>query len=200
FHPKYKSSYFRNNGWLPEWIERAEQLLREHWEQYYRPEQPATAAHGTAGTSSSSSAPSEVDLFAEVDNYGMEDIDDPIKVYLESSPEPVADPIMYWTSRLGSSPLARMALDFLSAPAASVDVERAFSSGGLMVSKRRHALSDASVRAATVVASWASIDGFIPESLVLETFKNKSRRVKLTTTPNVYIEDEEASHDIEMVE
>ena len=91
----------------------------------------------------------------------------------------VDDPIKYWIAqRAGGHPVAQMALDFLSAPAASTDVERAFSHGGLTVSKHRHALSDKSVRASTVLGSWAAVSGLIPEAKVYEVFGEKSKRTK----------------------
>ena len=63
--------------------------------------------------------------------------------------------------------------------ASSADAERAFSRGGLAVSKLRHALGDESVRAATVVASWAKsgIPQLLPEAQLIEFVKDKSRRV-----------------------
>ena len=70
-----------------------------------------------------------------------------------------------------------MALDILSTPAASVDVERAFSRGGLTVSKRRHGLSDESVRATTVLSSWAAVDGLGPKGAIVEVFADKARRM-----------------------
>ncbi|TDL24115.1 hypothetical protein BD410DRAFT_719621 [Rickenella mellea] len=67
--------------------------------------------------------------------------------------------------------------DYLSA-AASTDVERAFSRGGLTVSKHRHALSDESTRAATVLNSWAQVQGLVPEATIIKSFKEKSSRPK----------------------
>lgn len=63
--------------------------------------------------------------------------------------------------------------------ASSADAERAFSRGGLAVSKLRHALGDESVRAATVVASWAKsgIAELLPETQLTEHVKDKSRRM-----------------------
>ncbi|TDL16428.1 hypothetical protein BD410DRAFT_731394, partial [Rickenella mellea] len=58
--------------------------------------------------------------------------------------------------------------------ASSTDVERAFSRGGLTVSKRRHALSDQSMRAATVLSSWADVDGLIPEAQIVDHFREKN--------------------------
>lgn len=107
------------------------------------------------------------------------------------------DPIAYWESQAagGNDALARMALDFLSAPgesmiiqtvtplidwmlATSVDVECAFSRGGLTVSKRRHGLKHDSIRAATVLSSWAEMEGLIPEKEITQLLKDKLSRSK----------------------
>ncbi|TDL14105.1 hypothetical protein BD410DRAFT_696994, partial [Rickenella mellea] len=55
--------------------------------------------------------------------------------------------------------------------ASSTDVERAFSRGGLTVSKRRHTLSDQSIRAATVLSSWVDVEGLVPEAAIVEHFR-----------------------------
>lgn len=106
----------------------------------------------------------------------------------------VSDPLEYWNARLGSpsdAPLARFALDFLSIPgkpehlycdlhdlyantvctATSTDAERAFSRGRLTVSRLRHSLADASVRANTVLGSWARIPGLVSESDLINNIK-----------------------------
>lgn len=62
--------------------------------------------------------------------------------------------------------------------ATSVDTERAFSRGGLTVSKRRHALSDKSTRAASVLSSWATVPDVVPEKEIIQVFKDKSKRGK----------------------
>ncbi|KAJ7191538.1 hypothetical protein GGX14DRAFT_295642, partial [Mycena pura] len=51
--------------------------------------------------------------------------------------------------------------------ATSVDVERAFSHGGDMVTKRRHALSAETIRANALVSAWRRED-LIPEAAVIE--------------------------------
>lgn len=110
---------------------------------------------------------------------------DALEEYLSTSClTDVEDPLQHWNGVLTSSrnaekrALARMALDFLSAPAASTDVERAFSRGGLTVSKRRHSLNDESTRAAAVLSSWAMVGGVIPEAEILDAFRAKAQRVK----------------------
>ena len=66
----------------------------------------------------------------------------------------------------------------LSSLATSTDVERAFSRGGLTISKLRHSLSDNSARAATILGSWSKLEGVIPKEAIIDSFKNKSRRPK----------------------
>ncbi|KAJ3532885.1 hypothetical protein NM688_g7357 [Phlebia brevispora] len=155
-HPSYKLVYFSQHGWEQEWITTAENIL---WRSYQQ-----IAAD---------------DLFAELDSWGKSKTEDPVGDYLKVDIVPCEDPIAYWSPLVGHHLLAQMALDFLSAPAASVDVERAFSRGGLTVSKRRHGLSDKSVRAATILGSWVSVEGLIPEEELLERFRNKSKRPRL---------------------
>jgi hypothetical protein len=62
--------------------------------------------------------------------------------------------------------------------ATSTDVERAFSRGGLTVSKLRHSLSDDSTRASTVLGSWGSLEGEIPQEEIVQVFRNKRKRQK----------------------
>ena len=58
--------------------------------------------------------------------------------------------------------------------ATSTDVERAFSRGGLTVSKMRHSLSDESTRAATVLGSWCTFPDLVPCGEIVSIFKDKS--------------------------
>ena len=69
-------------------------------------------------------------------------------------------------------------LTFYLLLASSTDVECAFSKGGLTVSKFRHSLSDESACAASVLGSWAELEGAIPKDLILQLFKDKDKRPK----------------------
>ena len=72
------------------------------------------------------------------------------------------------------SPIQRLcALLTHSSPASSVDVERAFSKGGIFVSNRRHSLSERSIRAGLLVASWTSVPKLIDDSEMVAFFKKK---------------------------
>ena len=59
--------------------------------------------------------------------------------------------------------------------ASSCDVKHGFSHGGLTVSKLRHTLLNESMRATTVLNAWSEIPGLIPESNIIQVFKDKCR-------------------------
>lgn len=116
------------------------------------------------------------------------------------------DVITYWANAKASGhPLAQMALDFLSVPgvwscwtslffdlhlfvATSTDVERAFSRGGLTVSKLRHSLSDESTRCSSVLGAWTEVPDLVPFDTLVAHFdgkksrSNKKRRIEAEPT------------------
>jgi hypothetical protein len=135
-------------------------------------------------------------LFSSLDDFGTDDLSDKLEEYLNTPMilTKSLDPLMWWHA-IGESPLARMAIDFLSAPsrlcysfpgctsnlivshlASSCDVERGFSQGRLTVSKLHHSLSDESTRAATVLHVWSEIPGLIPEANIIQVFKDKCQQ------------------------
>ncbi|KAG8730739.1 hypothetical protein FRC10_002393, partial [Ceratobasidium sp. 414] len=63
--------------------------------------------------------------------------------------------LSYWSSELERHPrVARMMLDLLTVPASSVDAERAFSGGRLMMNHLQHRMSACSFQAQMAVGSW----------------------------------------------
>jgi hypothetical protein len=74
-----------------------------------------------------------------------------------------------------------MAMDFLSAPATSCDMERGFSKSGYMVSAKRHNLKKETVCSAQLVASWAQA-GLLPEAQLTQMFNDKRKRGKNKVT------------------
>ena len=79
--------------------------------------------------------------------------------------------------------------------ATSVDAERAFSRGCLTVSCLRHSLNDASVRANTVLGSWARIPGLVAEDEMIEMLANKKGRQRTDLVSNAdgtLVEESEA--------
>ncbi|KAF8884065.1 hypothetical protein CPB84DRAFT_1686067, partial [Gymnopilus junonius] len=55
----------------------------------------------------------------------------------------------------------------------SIDVECAFSQGGLTVSRFCHSLSDKSTQSSMLVGSWVDIEGIVPHQDIIEVFKGK---------------------------
>ncbi|QRW12433.1 hAT family dimerization protein [Ceratobasidium sp. AG-Ba] len=86
---------------------------------------------------------------------------DSIQEYLET---PVVSPyvisqyggvLAYWDSELERRPrVARLALDLLTVPASSVDAERAFSGGRLMMNRLQHRMSTRTFQAQMAIGSW----------------------------------------------
>jgi hypothetical protein len=70
------------------------------------------------------------------------DLDDELDRYLKSDPEQTNNCIQWWIDKRSSFPyLSRMALDYLTIPATSTDVERLFSRGRLLLTHVRSRLS-----------------------------------------------------------
>jgi hypothetical protein len=67
-----------------------------------------------------------------------------------------------------------MAINYLSAPAASVDAEQAFSCGALTVTQHHHSLSDISTCNSIVLGSWLRETDLVPEHELMEHFCHKS--------------------------
>ncbi|PIL32861.1 hypothetical protein GSI_04979 [Ganoderma sinense ZZ0214-1] len=181
-HPRYKTNYFRTQDWPEDWISEAVDLIRGEWTARYKPaastDKGKARAPGPARVSGrrTAAAASSRALFESIARGPSAENQDALEAYLEAPPlTTVEDPIKYWELRAQteSNPaLARMALDFLSVPATSTDIERAFSRGRLTVSRLRYALGDKSVRASTLLGSWARIPGLVDEGEIVDIIKN----------------------------
>ncbi|QRV80545.1 hAT family dimerization protein [Ceratobasidium sp. AG-Ba] len=86
-----------------------------------------------------------------------------IETYLRGEPihrevvKKVRGPLGYWELQLAVNPcpeLAQFAIDYLSAPASSVDVERAFSCSRLMTKHIQHQMSTDTFGAKMALKSW----------------------------------------------
>ncbi|KAF5328028.1 hypothetical protein D9758_018770, partial [Tetrapyrgos nigripes] len=195
-HPLYKLKYFKDSAWEKEWIDIAEKTARDHFEKHY-----LSGVDNNVSQPKEKPAPKKNDIFAKMDEYGQDNTDneeDVFTVYLREKTT-AEDPISYWTKRLDKpnakctpqGALAQMGLDFCSAPAASTDVERLFSGGGLLVTDRRHNLSFPTMQAAMCLNSWFDA-GLVPEEEVVKMFNQLSsrRRVK-----DLESSDEDSSSD-----
>ncbi|OJT02035.1 hypothetical protein TRAPUB_7505, partial [Trametes pubescens] len=204
-HPQHKVQYFRDEGWPEEWVQTAIDLVREEWNTFYKPKNapalivpPAAAAAADKGKGKGKASSSggrrsaqgaaqlpTAAMFKSISRHGKPSQLDALEVYLQAPPQPdIEDPLAYWNVVLktGNTHLAQMALDFLSIPSTSTDAERAFSRGHLTVSRLRHSLSEESVRASTVLGSWANIPGLVPEAEIVELLKQNTRRPRAADT------------------
>lgn len=88
--------------------------------------------------------------------------------------------------------------------ASSCDVECAFSRGGLNVTKLRHALSEDSTRAATVLHAWSEFPEFIPSKKIIKTFQDKPKcmgiQKKNGQASQDNIMDVDESDDLELID
>ncbi|KAI0709144.1 hypothetical protein C8Q76DRAFT_599002, partial [Earliella scabrosa] len=105
-NPRMKLAYFQREEWPEAWIEAAKDCVRNEWARY----KPAALT--------SQPRESEGGFFAKFDEGASSTTIDALEEYFQTPPIPsVADPIKYWHSlNDGNTPLARMALDILSAP------------------------------------------------------------------------------------
>ncbi|KNE90718.1 hypothetical protein PSTG_15824 [Puccinia striiformis f. sp. tritici PST-78] len=163
-HPSFKDEYFKLAQWQPEWIEESIRLTRDMWETNYKPPppQPTTSQRSNPGPK----PPKGVlaGLAGASEARGGNTNTDPIHMWLAGGlcltdeGQPV-NPLKWWIRqrRAGNTHggLLQMALDVLSCPATTVDVERSFSFGRDYVSLRRHRLSASSVTQGMTVAFYS---------------------------------------------
>ncbi|KNE89283.1 hypothetical protein PSTG_17259 [Puccinia striiformis f. sp. tritici PST-78] len=167
-HPSFKDKYFKIAGWEADWITEALRLTREMFTTFYKPEIEILP----------SSQLNKSNKLALAAQPGLS-ANDPLNTWLASGlilddGSPV-NALKWWIrqKRAGNTHggLLRMALDVLSCPATSVDVERAFSFGRDYVSEKRHRLSGVSISRGLSVAFYSK-NGLI-EPGVLRKWKEK---------------------------
>ncbi|CDO72042.1 hypothetical protein BN946_scf184943.g77 [Trametes cinnabarina] len=193
-HPRYKTAYFKKLNWTRLWIESARKLVRNEYDQVYAKlplpadldKKPAgqndsadnedSVKHGPAGTGGCKELQQDnenmfdriPDLFQTNSRHGT---NDELDIYLKAEPEDVTDPFSWWYACRHAFPrLSRMALDYLAIPATSVDVERVFSRGRLLLPHVRNRLGSQTTRALLCVGAWSD-RGFINQWDLTEVAK-----------------------------
>ncbi|QRW24601.1 hAT family dimerization protein [Rhizoctonia solani] len=165
--PWYKMQWLEEHGYPSFLIERVRRVLFDRFASY-------SVRFGSQQESTRAAAPTQMAnlprrRFMHVPSSSSRTdspyttISAPLSVYLSSSPVSEAEVlqvgglIQYWDNvsrTVNGSILGRMALDILSAPSSSVDVERAFSGGRMALNYRQHRTSVATFRAKMAVRSW----------------------------------------------
>ncbi|KAF7377412.1 hypothetical protein MSAN_00162800 [Mycena sanguinolenta] len=194
-HPRYKTFYFLTVGWEQTWIDEALRLLRLAWTSHYKPQpawtNPTTLTVPDTSQTQTGSRRSKISFDIAID-YGQAaaSAPDALEVWLTSPALPLEnDPIGYHSRQreaaktaqsFEAEAFAQMCLDYLSAPATSVDAERLFSFSGGTIMKLRNQLSEKSAHSAVMVGQWASdpdliaVDEF--ESQLAESWTRKKKR------------------------
>jgi hypothetical protein len=130
-HPRYKLDYFKKAGWLPEWIETAEELICNTFDMFYASDgdadrltpEPAKQVGSTYAVTScqserQQSGPRASNMFDELPAFAVPkslQADDELASYLRSETEFVKEVIQWWHSKTHIYPrLSRMALDHLT--------------------------------------------------------------------------------------
>ncbi|KAF5336727.1 hypothetical protein D9757_015382 [Collybiopsis confluens] len=173
FHPKYRKHHFTKEGWKEEWIDAAARAARKTWNRHYKPLiRQSNSQHKSSKPISN--------VFSALDAPAVQADRDPFEDFINGDVTN-DEPLDYWsqlTAKKGSATvtpvqaLACMALDFLSAPATSTDVERLFSHAGLVVSKHRYNLTPDSIRQSVVLGNWLAC-GVVPYAEIARTLKKK---------------------------
>lgn len=130
-HPKHKLTYFDKEGWLKSWKEEAQQVIRDHWSQWYKPTGLDQATTTTVVSSLFAFRPiltfplqfDPDDMFASLDApLSGTTASDPLEDWMTSGVIDCKDPVVWWSNQLDSKAstvhpaLARMAIDLLSTP------------------------------------------------------------------------------------
>ncbi|GBE82272.1 putative AC9 transposase [Sparassis crispa] len=166
-HPSHKLQYFRNAGWQVEWITTARALVCEEYDRAYA--QCAVNVEPTQMKQSECTPSSN--MFDNLLNTNVskgEDNRDELECYLDADTERVdSDTLGWWYARCKEFPhLSRMAMSYLTIPATSVDVERIFNKGRILLPHLRNGLSAESIRALLCLAEWSRL-GFVHDTDVL---------------------------------
>ncbi|GLB45613.1 putative hAT family C-terminal dimerisation region [Lyophyllum shimeji] len=170
-HPRYKLQYFKNLKWKPRWIETAMTLVRDEYERRkgeFDDDAPVEKPPTSEPTQQSSSKrPNVFDNLPTLSAPAPSELRDELDRYLSTDVENVKNVLLWWREHKAMYPvLSRMALDYLTIPATSVDVERVFSRGRLLLSHVRSRLSAQTTRALLCLGSW-SLLGLVKDTDVL---------------------------------
>lgn len=164
--PNTKWTYFRSAEWKSDWVRIAKKDVAAYWKREYKgleqPELPPETDENPAilkqrpntffewkAKKRALTTPSNLD---EYDEY----INAPV-IYVK---EPF-DPRAWWlepTQRTTYPNLSKMALDLLSIPATSAEVERLFSSCNITITDRRNQIGIRTVEAEECLKSWMRRD------------------------------------------
>ncbi|KAF5377290.1 hypothetical protein D9615_006461 [Tricholomella constricta] len=163
-HPSFKLRYFESMGWDVEWIDTAREIIETEFARSYTGKYSLTPTAEHA-TKPKSQLPTNIfDTLPAFSGARAQPIVDELAAYLAQPTENIVDALKWWVAKKTIwRNLARMALDYLSIPATSTDVERVFSRGRILLSHTRNRLSAATTRSLMCLGGW-SLLGLVCDS------------------------------------
>ncbi|KAF8594253.1 hypothetical protein BDV93DRAFT_459390, partial [Ceratobasidium sp. AG-I] len=154
-HPSMRKMYLTHSGWEPDWVDTAIEIAERCWRNHYQPAasaEPVTPATSQFAYSKMyvSIGAAKVAMVCPVCNFVEGKL-------LGANGEPIMyDPLAWWYRQRSSGHecdgMTQMAID---PQASSVDVERAFSFAGSIVSKRRHNLAPYTVQVTALLGAYS---------------------------------------------
>ncbi|GBE82287.1 putative AC9 transposase [Sparassis crispa] len=159
-HPRHKLSYFKQAKWEQSWINTTEELVREEFR----------CSYSMSGDKESGGGMQSPEQLANIKNKNHNifdhipalvapkhsELQNELDAYLSTDPEYVENFLTWWHRVCVTYPrLSRMALDYLTIPATSVNVERILRCGRLLLSHVRSRLSAQTIRALLCLGSWS---------------------------------------------
>ncbi|KDQ15769.1 hypothetical protein BOTBODRAFT_108076 [Botryobasidium botryosum FD-172 SS1] len=206
-HPMYKTEYMRAQEWPASWIatyvplsrsqsrlpnsyfaHRSLDLIRGVWKKYT----PKAQAPALTQAADPTSLRSRLNQYkTQMRTATTAATIDQLESYPAQEPLSCKDPLQWWQEKHAVwLELAQMAMDYLSIPATSVDVERAFSYGRRTISLYRHSLSSDTIRASIVFGN-RCIEGLVDDNELVEMIKAKAGR---GGRPQRVVSEDEDSH------
>jgi hypothetical protein len=159
-HPRHKLAYFKNANWESEWIDTAEALICEEFTRSYSMMDDDDAIIEITDESIKGNKSGNIfDNMTALAPPRADQLRSEIDCYLSVDIEQTDDAVRWWHERRAIYPkLSCMAIDYLTIPATSVDVERVFSHGRLLLSHVRSRLSVQSTRALLCLGNWSMLN------------------------------------------
>ncbi|KAG9091245.1 hypothetical protein FS749_016682 [Ceratobasidium sp. UAMH 11750] len=179
--------YLKQADWLADWIECVFKTTKEVYNRFYKPTGNSSAQATVPGPSqfgfssymscmySSVGSPSPSESVSLIHEFAN---DSPLVDLAEDGEPGLRNPLLWWHNQCVTgnkwNGLTQMALDVLSTPATSVDVEHAFSFVGSFISKRRHNLGAFMIQAAASLGSYLKA-GLVKQGCLTLPWKAKAK-------------------------
>ncbi|CAB5204867.1 unnamed protein product [Rhizophagus irregularis] len=149
--PRIKLKYYTQQKWEQEYIDASLKIIKETYNNNYK---------NTFQNTDSLVESVRNDFFCifELDNNDRDE--DELEEYLRKPAVAFkTDPLQWWKTHEATYPhLANMARDFLAIPGTSVPVERIFSGGTDLITKRRSSLGRETIQAWNSFGAWNGLE------------------------------------------